>query len=184
MRFVGGKKYMHVMKSALLSIIFSFVFTGRAETSLLPTHDGKTLNVYWNLRIEELKENGAILTSEKYNIYEYDNLLLFQFTSGSKLKKVSIRYSGESTGFCERTFEKMLKYYYDQGIPCKVEYYRKIGMMSSMMIWFEVPGNIFVVLEHLIIQLSESKISSVFIHACNSQYYSKANIVKGYKRTD
>ena len=105
-------------------------------------------------------------------------------STGSKLKKVSIRYSGESTGFCERTFEKMLKYYYDQGIPCKVEYYRKIGMMSSMMIWFEVPGNIFVVLEHLIIQSSESKISSVFIHACNSQYYSKANIVKGYKRTD
>ena len=175
---------MNTIKVILLTIIFSFALVSKTETTLLPTHDEKTLNINWNLSIAKLKKNGAILTSAKYNIYEYDNLLLFQFTPDGKLKRISIHYSGESTQFYEKTFEAMLKYYYEHDIFCKVEHYQKIGMMSSMLAWFDVPGNAFTVLEYLITQTNESKTSTVFIHAYNSRYYTKKEIIQEHNQLD
>ena len=155
----------------------------KAETTLLPTHDGKTLNINWNLSIETLKKNGAILKSAEHNIYEYDNLLLFHFTSTGKLKKVSARYP-ESGDFYEKTAEEMLKYYKKQGISYKVKHYKKMGMQSSLLTWIDVPGNVFIVLEYMVVVTSDSRTDYVFIHAYHSKYYTLHCIFRGYEKGD
>lgn len=47
---------MNTIKVILLTIIFSFALVSKTETTLLPTHDGKTLNINWNLSIAKLKK--------------------------------------------------------------------------------------------------------------------------------
>lgn len=175
---------MNAIKIVLLVIAFSFALVCKTETTRLPTHDGNTLNINWNLSIAKLKKNGAILASAKYNIYECDDLLLFKFTTDGKLKRVSIRYSGEPGEFYENAFEKMLKYYYEHDIPCRVEHYQKIGMTSSLLTWFNVPGNAFVVLEYCLVLTNGAKTSTVFIHAFNSKFYTKQEMIQEYKQID
>ena len=155
----------------------------KAEVTLLPTHDGNTLNINWDLKIDTLKKNGAVLKSAKYNIYEYDNLLLFHFTPAGKLKRVSIRYP-ESGDFYKKTAEEMLKYYQRRNIAYQIEHYKKLGMQSSLLTWINVPGDVFIALEYMVIITGGTRVDNVLIHAYHSNYYTKKDILQEYRKSD